>query len=166
MKNIELYQVKQLLQLIQTKPEQHIVHFTDGSHLLTKHLSAFYKETESHYNLYCTKKSFYDKSMTKYKNETHMHIMYVALSSLNDLMNTPQFDTLIVTLDLEKEDKISFLKKCYTMVKKEGEMIIFIPNSDDPVHSRWKDSLAEQHYVSSMIHDDLFDDYDVIIAKK
>jgi len=41
MKTLEEDKLEQLLQIIQDKPGQRIVHFSNGSHILTKHLSEF-----------------------------------------------------------------------------------------------------------------------------
>ena len=166
MKTLEEENIKQLLQIIQDKPGQRIVHFSDGSHLLTKHLSDFCKTHESDYYLNCTKEVFYDKSMTKYAGQTHIKISNFKLARPRYKMQAIEYDYLIATLDFTQEDKTVFLEKCYPIIRTGGNIIILIPNSSYTERDDWRDTLGEQYYVSINIIDDLFEHYDVIVAKR
>lgn len=166
MKNLEQVQVEQLLQIIQSKPGQRIVHFSDGSHLLTKNLSELCKEHDSAYHLYCTKDAFYDKSVRKYEGQDHIRITKFNLRRPRYLMQGIEFDYLIVTLDFTEEDKAEFLAKCYPIIRTGGNIIIIIPNSSYSERDEWSDILVDQNYVSTNIIDDFFEEYDVIVSKR
>ncbi len=166
MKTVEEDKLEQLLQIVQDKPGQRIVHFSDGSHILTKHLSEFCKTHESDYYLNCTKDACYDKSITKYKGQTHIKVSNFNLRRPRYKMQAIEYDYLIASLDFTQEDKRKFLEKCYPIIRTGGNIIIFIPNSSYAQRDEWRDLLTEQYYVSTNIIDDLFEHYDVIISKR
>lgn len=166
MKPLEEDKLEQLLQILQKKPAQRIVHFSNGSHLLTKYLSQFCETYENDYYLYCTKDVFYDKSMTKYTNQPHMHIVKFNLRRPRYMIRALEYDYLIATLDFEEEDKAEFLEKCYPIIRTGGNIIIIIPNSGYSEQDEWRDILEEQYYVSVNIIDDIFEHHDVIVAKR
>jgi len=166
MKTPELDKVEQLLQIIQNKPGQRIVHFSDASPVLTKSLSDLCKQHDSDYHLYCTKDAFYDKCLAEYEGEEHIRITKFNLRRPRYLMQGIEFDYLIVTLDFEEEDKAVFLGKCYPIIRTGGNIMIIIPNSSYGERDEWRDILIEQYYVSTNIMDDLFEEYDVIVSKR
>lgn len=166
MKNLEQDKVEQLLHIIRDKPGQRIVHFSDGSHILTRSLSKWCKQHHSHYYLYSTKSAFYDKSVTKYANQSHTHIVKFNLNRPTYMIQDIQYDYLIATVDLTQEDKALFLEKCYPIIKIGGSIIVLIPKSTYVQRDEWRDILTVQYYVSTNIIDDLFEEYDVIVAKR
>ena len=166
MKPLEADKVKQLLEVLQKKPGQRIVHFTASSHILTKYLHRFCQTHNNDYYLYCTKDVFYDKSMTKYADQSNIHIAKFNLHRPSYLMKAIEFDYLIVTVDLTEEDKGEFLEKCSPIIKIGGNVIIIILNLEYTEHDTWRDILQEQYYGSVNIIDDLFEHHDVIIAKR
>jgi len=165
MKILNPTQIDNLLNTLDEKPKQNIVHFSESSHLLTKKLQQFCKKIDTNYYLYCTKNVFYDKSTTKYKNQAHIHIFHFELLQPSYLLQDIVCDYLIVTLNFTKVDKTAFLKKCHPLLKKGGKIIIFTPNSTDKAREAWKDTLTAQHYSATTINDTLFDDYEVIVSK-
>ena len=165
MKPFEPNKVKQLLKMLQKKPGQSIVHFTTSSHIVTKYLHQFCQTHNNNYYLNCTKDVFYDKSMTKYVDQRNICIVKFNLRRPSYTMHAIKFDYLIVTLDFTEENKGAFLEKCYPIIKIGANIIILIPNSGYPERDEWRELLQEQYYVSVNIIDDLFEHYDVIIAK-
>jgi phospholipid N-methyltransferase len=166
MKNIEPSQVEQLLEIIQSKPGQRIVHFSDGSPVLTDSLSDLCKTHDSAYQLYCTKDTCYDESMHTYEGQDHIRITKFNLRRPRYLMQGIEFDYLITTLDFSEEDKAAFLEKCYPIIRTGGNIIIIIPNAGYSQRDEWQEILEEQYYVSVNIIDNFFEDYDVIVAKR
>lgn len=166
MKSIESNEVEELLQVIQKKPAQRIVHFSHESHLLTPSLHQFCITQENDYYLYCTQDDFYDKMAKAYENAPHMKIVKFNLRRPRYLIRGIEFDYLISTLDFDIEDKTEFLQKCYPIIRTGGNIVIIIPNSTYPQRDEWRDILQEQYYVSVAIIDDIFKGYDVIVAKR
>ncbi len=166
MKILEKSQIQKLLQLIQIKQDQHIMHFSSGSHLLTKNLSALCKQKKSHYHLYCNKNVFYDKSVTKYKKESHLHIFKFSFTQTNYIRGHIAYDYLIVTLDFSEESKTAFLQKCYPVIKTGGSIILIVPNSNDAERKEWRALLKEPYYLSPNIIDTIFESYDIIVSTR
>lgn len=166
MKNIEQSEVEELLHIIQDKPDQQIIHISDGSHILTRSLSKWCKKHHSHYYLYCTKDVFYDKSVTKYANQPQMHIVKFNLGHPIPTIQHVKYDYLIATVDFTQQNKAVFLEKCYPVVRRGGSMIILIPSSSCTQRDEWRDILTEQYHASMKVIDDLFEQYDVIVSKR
>jgi len=166
MKNIEQDKVDQLLQIIQDKPAQRIVHFSDDSHIISKKLSELCKRYQSDYYLNCCKDTCYNEAVMQYDNQSHIHITNFNLMRPRYKIQGIEYDYLIATLDFTKEDKNTFLAKCYPVIRTGGNIIIVIPNSSYKERDEWSELLEEQYYVSTNIIDDLFDKYDVIVSKR
>jgi len=166
MKPFEQDKVKQLLEILQKKPTQRIVHFTTSSHILTKYLHQLSQTHNHDYYLYCNKDVFYDKSMTKYADQSNIHIFKFDLHRPRYMVQPIEFDYLIATLDFTEEDKGEFLGKCSPLIRTGGTIMIIIPNSRYTERDEWKNILQKQYYTSVNIIDDLFEHYDVIIAKR
>jgi phospholipid N-methyltransferase len=166
MKILEKDKVKQLLQIIQNKPGQHIVHFSQGSHLLTKMLAELCKKYDDQCYLYCAKNVFYDKSKTKYSGQPHMHIRKFNLNQSSYKIEDIKYDYLVSTLEFTPEDKNVFLKKCYSVIRSGGDVVILIPKSEDPEQDEWEAKLQAQGFEYPLIIEDLFEHYDVILSKR
>jgi len=166
MKNIELSQVEQLLEIIQSKPGQRIVHFSDGSPILTDSLSNLCKAHNSAYQLYCTKDTCYNESVSNYEGQEHIRITKFNLRRPRYLMQGIEFDYLLATLDFTEENKAVFLEKCYPIIRTGGNIMIIIPNAAYTEMDEWRDILEEQYYVSINIIDNIFEHYDIIVAKR
>lgn len=166
MKPLESNKVEKLLEILQIKPGQRVVHITSSSHILTKHLHQFCQTHNNAYYLYCTKDVFYDKCMTKYVDKSNIRIVKFDLRHPKYRMYDIDFDYLIATLDFREENKELFLEKCYPVIRRGGKIIIIIPNSKYPERDEWREILQKQHYISVNIINDLFEHYDVITAKR
>ncbi len=166
MKNMEPEKVEQLLQIIQKKPAQRIVHFSNGSHILSKALAALCKEYQSDYYLNCVKDACFEKAKTKYENQSHVHVMKFALQRPRYKIQGIEYDYLIATLNFQEVDKESFLSKCYPIIRTGGNIVLLIPNANYNQQDEWNALLEEKYYVSATIINDIFDDYDVIVAKR
>jgi hypothetical protein len=166
MKNVPTPQVKQLLEVIQSKPGQRIVHFADAPEFLSKHLSDLCKENESTYYIYCANETFFASTSLAFSEYAHIKVLNFKLARPRYLMQAIEFDYLIVTLDFQNQDKDAFLKKCYDIVRTGGNIIIVIPNASYDARDEWTESLTEQSYVSISIIEDIFEKYDVIVAKR
>ena len=158
-------QVDNLLNILDQKPSQNIVHFSDGSHLLTKKLQQFCQKIDSTYYLYTLKNVFYDKSKTKYAYTPHIHIVKFDLHSPSYRRQEIKYDYIISTLDFEEENKNDFLEKCAPILCKGGSIIIITADSHSRAGSAWPEVLKLHHYVSVNIIDTLLDNYTVIMAK-
>ena len=165
MKILNPKQVELFLNILDKKPGQQIIHFSESSHLLTKKLQRFCQENNIHYNLYCTKDVFYDKSKTKYANTSHIDIFKFDLHSFNYISQGTKYDYLIVTLDFTKVCKRQFLERSCPILRQGGSLIIITPQSDNTGLHEWQSILHDEPYETVNTFNTILDDYDVILAK-
>ena len=166
MKSIAPETVDQLLQIIHDKPGQRIIHFSEGSHILTKKLSALAQRYQSIYTLNCCNEVCYDKATAKYADLSHMNIVHFNLARPRYKIQGIEYDYLISTLDFTQKDKSEFLAKCYPIIRTGGNIILFIPHSSYAERDEWLAILEEQYYFSTNIINDMFEEYDVIVSRR
>lgn len=166
MKSLEQTQVEQLMQILQSKPGQRIVQFADTDNILINNVHHLCQTNDTKYYLYCTQVPFFDSIKSNYADASHIQVVNFNLRRPRYLMQAIEFDYLISTLDFENENKTEFLEKCYPIVRTGGNIILIIPNASYAERDEWQEVLEEQYYVSVNIMDDMFEDYDVIVAKR
>ena len=166
MKNLEKEEVAQLLQVIQRKPAQRIVHFCENTSVLNENLSVLCKEYTNEYYIYCTDATYFTKAAQTFSNQTHVHTVNFNLRRPRYLIQAIEYDYLISTLDFTEKNKTEFLEKCYPIIRTGGSIFIFISKSGYTERDEWRRILEEQYYVSVTIIDNIFKHYDVITAKR
>jgi len=166
MKYLEPDKVEQLLQFIENKPAQRIVHFADSPSILIEHLDTHCKKNENEYFLHCCEESFYTNSLKKYANHSYMHVLKFTPERPKYMIQGIEYDYLIATLNFNTVDKKAFLQKCYPIIKTGGNILLIVPNSNYSERDTWSEILEEQYYVSTNIIDDLFEHFDIIISKR
>jgi len=166
MKTLKDEQVTQLLQILQKKPAQRIVHFSDKRQMLSKHLAHFCQIHDNHYQLYCTESSHYEQSKQDYAHSPHVQVLHFKLQRPRYLIQAIEYDYLISTLDFTQNNKSEFLEKCYPIIRTGGNIILIVPRTGYTERDEWRAILEEMYYVSVNIIDDILDNYDVIVAKR
>jgi len=166
MKTLDPKQVKQLLGIIQSKPGQRIVHFSEKEYGLSTVFHQFSQENDNNYYLYCTEKAFYEIAKETYQDESHIRVVNFNTQRPRYMIQGIEYDYLIVNIDFEQEDKAVFLGKCYPIIRTGGNIILLIPNASSQICDEWQSVLEEKYYVSVNIIDNIFDDFDVIVARR
>ena len=165
MKQLEEEKIDQLLGIINLYPAIRIMHFSDGSHLLSKKISRLCEENDYEYQLNCTSDIFYQKSALKYADTDLVKVKYINLEQPRYAIQAKMYDYLFVTSDIPDEEKLSFLKKTYGVIKNAGNIIIFVPKGDYSQILLWTQLLEDNNFVATNTLD-IFSNYDVIISKK
>jgi hypothetical protein len=166
MKTLDTKQAEQLLEIIQSKPGQRIVHFSAEEYGLSKILHQFSQENDNNYYLYCTEKTFYETAKETYQGESNIRVVNFNTLRPRYMIQGIEYDYLIAELDFTQEDKAVFLEKCYPIIRTGGNIILLIPNSSTQIRDEWQSVLEEQYYVSVNIINNIFDDFDVIVARR
>lgn len=167
MKSLEKENIPQFLEILQKKPAQRLVHFCDNGHILSDALHAFCLAQDNEYYLYCTTPEYYEASLGRYAGKAQMYVKNFNLRRPRYMMQTIEYDYLIATLDIELESKADFLAKCYPIIRTGGNIIILIPSTSGyAILDEWRDILTEQYYVSINVIHDIFENVDVIVAKR
>ena len=165
MKQLEEERIDQLLGIINLYPSIRIMQFSDGSHLLSRKISQICEENDYEYQLNCTSDIFYQKSTLKYAESNHVKVKFINLEQPRYAIQAKLYDYLFVTNDIPDEEKLSFLKKSYGVIKNAGNIIIFVPRGDYSQIHLWTQLLEENNFVATNTID-IFSNYDVIISKK
>ncbi len=166
MKNLEKEEVAQLLQVIQKKPAQRIVHFCESASALNEGLSTLCKSYSNDYYIYCTNSTYFTETTKTFETQSHVHTVNFNLRRPRYLMQAIEYDYLISTLDFVDKNKAEFLQKCYPIIRTGGNLFLFISKSGYAERDEWRSILEEQYYVSVTIMDNIFKNYDVISAKR
>ncbi len=165
MKQLEEERIDQLLGIIDLYPAIRIMHFSDGSHLLSKKIWQLCEENDYEYQLNCTNDVCYEESSSKYAESENIKIKQINLAQPRYAIQAKMYDYLFVTSEIMDEEKASFLKKSYGVIKNAGLILIFIPKNSLKENHIWNELLQENNFVATNTLD-TFSNYDVIISKK
>lgn len=165
MKQLEEERIDQLLGIINLYPAIRIMHFSDSGHLLSKKISRLCEENDYEYQLNCTSDVFYQKSTLKYSDSHNVKVKLINLEQPRYAIQAKMYDYLFVTSDIPDEEKPSFLKKTYGVIKNAGNIVIFVPREDDSKIQLWSQLLEDNNFVATNTLD-IFSNFDVIISKK
>ncbi len=165
MKHFEEERIDQLLGIINLYPAIRIMQFSDGGHLLSKKISQLCEANDYEYQLNCTNDIFYQKSLLEYAHADHAKVKHINLDQPRYAIQAKMYDYLFVNSDIPDEEKASFLKKSYGVIKNAGLILIFIPKGDLHQNHLWSELLQENYFVATNTLD-TFSNYDVIISKK
>ncbi len=165
MKQLEEERIDQLLGIITLYPAIRIMHFSDGSQLLTQKINTLCEQHDYDYQLNCTTDACYEEMEQRYSNADMIKIKRFDLNRPRYAIQAKLYDYLFVTAQIPDEEKLSFLKKTYSVIKNAGHILIFLSRDDLHQNHIWSELLLENNFVASNTLD-IFMHYDVIIAKK
>lgn len=163
---LEESKIDQLLSIINLYPSVSIMHFSDGSHLLSKKILRLCQQHDYEYLLKCTNDISYEKFTSKYAQSSGIKIQRLHLTRPRYMIQPKACDYLFVTSDIEESETGSFLQKVYATIKNAGLILIFIPKGDLKQKYLWSEHLTKSNFVATNIIDDIFEQYDVIVSKK
>lgn len=162
---LEENKIDQLLGIIDIYPAIRVMHFSEGSHLLTKKIYELCREHEYEYQLNCTNDIYFQKATTRYSENKIIRIKRFNLSQPRYNIQAKLYDYLFVTSNIAQEERESFLKKSYGVIKNGGLILIFIPKGDLEQNYIWSELLSQNNFVATNSLD-IFERYDLIISKK
>jgi len=165
MKQLEAHKIDQLLGIVNLYPGIRIMHFSDGSHLLTKKIHQLCETHGYEYQLNCISDICYRKSAAKYGGSKAIRIKHFDLRRPRYAIQAKKYDYLFVTCEVPEGERENFVKKSYGAIKNAGLILIFVPRGERMQIDTWKELLQEHYFVATNTLD-LFSEYDVIISKK
>jgi len=166
MKPIEKNRLEQLLGIIKPAPALRLAHFCNSGEEMTEMLYRFCIEQEYEYQINCTDTSFYTKLSAKYKDVPGIKCIPFTLSRPKYMIQGKLYEYLFVTTPVPQEERGTFLQKAHGIIKNEGLILLFVTKGDRRQRTDWLTLLERHYYVASSVIDDLFEYYDLIIAKK
>ncbi len=165
MKHLEEESINQLLGIIPAYPATRIMHISDGGEQLYYALRALSLEEEYEYLLAITNEDFYEALKRVHRPSPLQLIKKISLDQKNYAPMVKQYDFLFVSAEIPLEFENKFVKKVHGHIKSSGNIILFLPKNDPELIQRWYAHLEEHLYVA-MNTIDLFEHYEILIAKK
>lgn len=165
MKELEAHRIDQLLGIINLYPSVRVMHFSDGGMPLSRKISNLCEAHGYDYELLCTGGSCLKEASELFHDVNHVTFKEVNLKMPRYAMQAKKFDYLFVTCDIPLQERLSFLKKCYDVIKSAGLILIFVPKGDLEQLHTWNEYLQDNYFVATNTLD-IFSEYDVIISKK
>jgi len=153
-----------LMQIISTHyPNQQILHLTDGSNNLHHALFEFTKKNGHEYDLRMVNTEINDLPIQEH-NDISIKPLDINAKAYNQ--HSKKYENIFVTLNTEylEADTTEIFKKFFRIMKNAGVVAILIPKGKPLIDTI--DKRLEESYFVAINHIDIFDDLDVVTAKK
>jgi len=153
-----------LMQIISTHyPNQQILHLTDGSNNLHQTLFEFTKIKGHEYDLRMVNTEINDLP-TQEHNDIFIKPLDINAKAYNQ--HSKKYENIFVTLSPKyiEADAVRMFKKFFRIMKNAGVVVILIPKGEPLIDTI--DKKLEESYFVAINHIDIFDDLDVVTAKK
>ena len=164
MKILKKEQSDLLMQIISTHyPNQQILHLTDGCNDLHYTLFELTKERGYEYDLRTVNIEINDLPS---QDHDGFFVKPLNISDKDYSQHSKRYENIFVTLNPEyiESDAVAMFKKFFRIMKNAGVVAILIPKNE-PLLDVIDKKLEESFFVA-INHIDIFDDYDVVTAKK
>lgn len=165
MKNLEKKPIEQLLSIIPNHPATRIMHISEGGKAFCDAIKKFVKVYDFEYLLNITDAQFYEEMHKTYDDEECCKVKKITLEQRRYVMMAKQYDFLFVTTTIPNELIDEFIKRVYGHIKSAGNIILFLPKNNLENNEKWRASL-EEHFFVAINTIDLFEHYEIMIAKK
>ncbi len=166
MKDMDIEEIKKLLDIIRPAPLIRVGHFSDHGESLSRAISEYCGTHDHDYILNCTDKEYFDKMSSIYGDRENCCIKDFKLVRPNYMLQGKFYDYLFVSLqNIADEDKEAFVQKCHKVIKNAGLILIFLPKSDSVQSDIWRRLLDENYYVATNTID-IDEEWSVIVSKK
>ena len=166
MKKIEADRLLQLMDEIYYRPYANIVHFTDNDMALCQKLAHYCEEKEFSYQLNTPDQNFFEKAKETLSKISTAKAYKMPLERPKFRIAGKEYEYLILTLEIDENQRTAFLKKAHDIIRSHGKIVIFIPKNDRTLQDRWIADLEETLFVATSVIDGIFDHYDVVLSTK
>lgn len=166
MKHIELDKLRKLLEIVGPYPYTAVAHFSDNNLEISQTIYDYCHAKSYDYQVNATDKVFYAKLHEAFEGKEGIRIIDFSLKRPKYLIQGKTYEYLFVTIDLPPEQRDDFLRKAHEIVRNAGNILLFVPSTEDKERYAWEKLLEQNYYVATNTINDLFEDYDVIISKK
>ncbi|MCH9741268.1 MAG: hypothetical protein K0U38_10605 [Epsilonproteobacteria bacterium] len=165
MKHLEKESIDQLLSIIPEHPATRVMQISDGSEVLSSHLKELCLEQQYEYLLSTADENAYEIKKQEFSDIPLCNTKKINLKQRTYAPMAKLYDFLFVTATIPSEMQHEFTKKAHIHIKSAGNLILFLSKGDRKEYDDWYRYLEEQLFVAiSTI--DIFENYDVLVAKK
>jgi hypothetical protein len=166
MKKIEADRLRQLMDDIYYRPFANVVHFSNDDLELSDALAQYCQKKEYAYQLNTPDQSFYEAAKKQFENNPAAKAFKMPLSRPKFRIAGKEYEYFILTLPIDENERITFLRKAHNIIRSHGKIVIFIPQNDRTLQDRWIADLEETLFVATSVLDGIFTHYDVILSTK
>jgi len=165
MKNLEIKPIKQLLEIIPNHPGLRISQFSDGGEKFSNLLSELCISREHEYQLNVLDEEFYPKAIELYANGALSSVKRIKWEQRRYASPAKQYDFLFITATVPQNHRRLFAQTIHSHIKSAGHLVLFLEKNNQQNIDEWYSFLEEYLFVA-MNTIDLFDNYEIFIAKK
>jgi hypothetical protein len=166
MKKLDKKSIDLLLEIIPNHPGLRISQFSDGGDSFSNALSelSLLREYEFQLNV-VDNEEFYEKAQQLYSKEKLSSVKRIKWDQRRYASPAKQYDFLFITADIPKNHRKLFAKTIHSHIKSSGHLVLFLEKDNYQNIDEWYSFLEEYLFVAINTID-LFDNYEILIAKK
>jgi hypothetical protein len=165
MKKLENRPIKQLLEIIPNHPGLRISQFADEEEIFCNALSELCLINEHEYQLNVLNEEFYPKALEAYGSKPLSSVKRIKWEQRRYASPAKQYDYLFITAEIPYEHRKPFAKTIHSHIKSAGHLILFLEKDNQENLDEWYSFLEEYLFVAINTID-LFENYEILIAKK
>ncbi len=165
MKKLETKSIQQLLGIIPNYPSLIISQFSDGGEVFSNALSSLCLEREHEYQLNVLDEAFLFKAKELYGKNNLLTIKHIKWNQRRYSSLAKQYDFLFVTATVPDEHRSFFAKNIHSHIKNAGHIVLFLEKNNQKNRDEWW-SLLEKYLFVAISSLDIFENYEILIAKK
>lgn len=165
MKKLESESINQLLEIIPNYPGLRVSQFSDGGEVFSNILYSLCVERGYEYQLNVFNEDFYIKAKNLYGGDKLSFVKLIKWNQRRYASLAKQYDVLFVTATVPNEHRELFTKNIYSHIKSAGHIILFLEKGNYQDIDEWRSFLEEYLFVSISTLD-IFENYEILIAKK
>ncbi|MCF6207296.1 MAG: hypothetical protein L3J47_10465 [Sulfurovum sp.] len=166
MKITEHDRLLQLMDELYYRPYANVVHFADDDLPLCEALAHYCVQKEYSYQLNTPDTDFFQKAQPIMGEIPAAKVFKMPLERPKFRMAGKEYEYFILTLDIDPQERIGFLKKAHDVIRSHGKIVIFLPKGDRALIDAWIADLEETLFVATSLLDDVFEAHDVILSVK
>ncbi len=164
MNRLEKNKIEELLSIIPNHPATRIMEITDNLEDLSIELKEFAKSHDFEYLLNILDSNYFNRIKDSFRDKNTI-VHNIKLEQRRYVNMAKQYNFIFVTASIPLNIRDSFLKKIHSHILNGGNIILFLPKDDLEIRELWRQSLEDNLFVAiSTI--DIFEDYEIMIAKK
>jgi len=166
MKKLKSNEITQLLEILSDHPRLRIAHFSDGGEDFIQVLNQLSIEQNYEYQLHVLNDELHKTVKENYTMNEISLLRRIKWEQRRYASPALQYDLLFVTATVPHDYREKFAQNIYSHIKSAGEIILFIEKGNYENADEWRVFFEEYLFVAITIEKDMFENYDIFIARK
>ena len=166
MKNIEADRLSELMDAIYYQPCASVVHFCENDPLLSTKLALYCEAKEYHYQLNTPHADFAAQIKENLAAIPNASAFRMPLERPKFRIGGKEYDYALITLPLQKDKRLPFLRKVHEIMRNHGKIVIFFEKGNKTEQTDWTANLEKALFVATSTIEDMFEHYDIILSTK